>query len=136
MRSEPTYRGLVHWPLALGLAVVALVRPVMNIFGVMDDIKPVGPLVVTVLITVVWIVAVTLARVPQPLLTLVAAGIGYVVLAIAVSGIASPLKDGQLEGPLANPIAIVPMLIVNTVWGLIAGLLAIGWQRSRAGKQT
>lgn len=124
MCRQSTYAAQVHWPLALGLAAIALVRPILNVFGVMDDVKPVGPLVVTLLITVVWIVVVVMARVPQPLPTLVVAGVAYAVLAIALSGILSPLVDGELKGPLVNPIAIVPMLIVNALWGLVAGLIA------------
>lgn len=114
----------IRWPLVIALGAFALVRPVMNIFGVMDDVKPVGPLVVTLVISVAWISVVVIIRDPRPLLTLVLAGLAYAVLAIALSGIVSPIKDGHLEGPLANPIAIVPVLCVNALWGLITGLVA------------
>ena len=50
-------------------------------------------------------------------------------LAIALSGIVSPLKDGELQGPLANPTAIVPVLAVNALWGLLTGLVATGLRR-------
>lgn len=116
----------VRWPLAVSLGVLALVRPVLNIFGVMDDVKPLGPIVVTALITVVWVAAVLLARDPNPVRTLVITGLVYGVLAIALSGIVSPIKDGELQGPLTNPIAVPAVLVVNAVWGLVAGLVAAG----------
>lgn len=122
----------VRWPLVVGLGAVALVRPVLNIFEVMDDVKPAGPLVVTAVITVVWVVAVLVAREPHPVRTLVYAGLTYAVLAIALSGIVSPIKDGELQGPLTNPAAIVGVLAVNALWGLVAGVIAQALRRGRA----
>lgn len=119
----------IRWPLATGLGLVALMRPVLNIFGVMDEVKPAGPVVATVAISAVWVVTILLARAPRPVLTLVVAGLSYGVLAIALSGIVSPIKDGELRGPLATPIAIVPVLTVNALWGLLTGLVAAGLRR-------
>ena len=39
--------------------------------------------------------------------------------------------DGELQGPLAHPVAIVPVLLVNALWGLIAGLLAVSAAKLR-----
>ncbi|MGO1320278.1 MAG: hypothetical protein ACTII7_04265 [Galactobacter sp.] len=52
-------------------------------------------------------------------------GLTYAVLAMLISAVVSPILDSQLNGPLANPIAIVPMLAVNAGWGLLAGALAL-----------
>jgi hypothetical protein len=76
-------------------------------------------------VTAVWVLVVGLGRVAQPVLTLVGAGLAYGVFAIALSGILSPILSGELQGPLAMPIAIVPMLLVNALWGLVAGGLAL-----------
>lgn len=136
MTSTPSVRTDLRWALVIALGALALVRPVLNILGALDDVKPVGPLVVTVAITAVWIAVVVLARAPRPVHTLVLAGITYAVLALALSGILSPIVDDELRGPLANPIAILPMLVVNALWGLLAGLLAAALQGATGREST
>lgn len=122
----------LRWPLVLGLGAFGLVRPVLNITGVAEDLgKPLTPVLATIGISLVWIVAVGLARVAEPVLTLVFAGIAYGVFAIIVSAILSPILLGELHGPLANPASIVGVLAVNALWGLITGLLALGVRRLR-----
>ena len=117
----------VSWLLAGILGVVALIRPVVRIVASESgyELSPVFPILLTLGITVVWIIAVVTSRTGSPVLTLVAAGLVYGVLSIALSGILSPILDGELQGPLANPVAIVPVLLVNALWGLVAGLLAL-----------
>jgi hypothetical protein len=41
-----------------------------------------------------------------------------------LSGILSPIMDGRFDGPLAYPIAVLPMLVVNAAWGAFAGVIA------------
>lgn len=129
----PRSAEALSWPVILGLAVIALARPVTNV--VLDQLAldpgPVVPLAWTAVITALWVAVVGIGRVARPLLTLVLVGLAYGVLALALSGILSPLLLGHLSGPLANPLAIVPMLLVNALWGLIAGLLALLVQRGR-----
>ena len=146
-RARCSYRGdmdkirHLQWPLVLGLGALALIRPLMNIVGVMPRIEPVGPLAVTALISLVWIAVVGLTRVAQPVLTLVFAGLVYGVFSIVLSAILSPILTGELQGPLATPfaVAVIPVLAVNAVWGALAGVLAAGLQRATgrtAGRST
>ena len=65
----------IWWPLAIGLGLFALIRPVLNIFGVMEEVKPAGPIIATLLISAVWVVAILWTRAPRPVLTLVVAGL-------------------------------------------------------------
>ncbi len=127
----------LHWPLILGLGALALVRPVMNIVGLTDQIgRPLGPILVTVGISVVWIAAVALTRVARPVLTLVLAGLTYGVLSIVLSGVLSPILTGELQGPLSRPFTIIPVLAVNLLWGAVTGVIATSLQQllpSRAG---
>ena len=119
--------------LILGLGLLALVRPLASIVVEQSghELGAAPRLLLTAAITLVWVAAVGLGRAPRPLLTLVLAGLVYAVAAIVLSGILSPLLLGHLSGPLAQPLAIVPMLLVNALWGLIAGLLALGVRRLR-----
>lgn len=52
------------------------------------------------------------------------AGLSYALFAIIISGIASPLIDGTLQGPLTNPLAMISVFAINAVWGLIVGVIA------------
>ncbi|WP_220133063.1 hypothetical protein [Streptomyces ipomoeae] len=116
-------------PLIGGLTAIALVRPLFSVVGLSDALgKPVTPLVLTAVISLAWIVLVGLRRVPEPVLTLVAAGVAYSLAAVVLSGILSPILLGRLEGPLARPYAIVPMTVFNAVWGAVCGLLALAVQ--------
>jgi hypothetical protein len=133
MNSLSTTVKALNWPLILGLGTTALIRPLVRIVEDRSeaDLSPLVPIVMTLCITMVWIAAVGFTRVREPLLTLVCTGLTYGVLAILLSAILSPILTGHLDGPLAHPIAIVPVLIVNAIWGLVAGAIALGIQRAR-----
>jgi hypothetical protein len=66
-------------------------------------------------------------------LTLVVVGLTYAVLSMLLAAVLSPLLTGEAQGPLANPVAIVPVLLTNAVWGALAGLLALAVRRARDG---
>jgi hypothetical protein len=125
---DPTYTVKnLPWPLILGLAAVALVRPLLSIVGVMHDLgKPYAPVLITVVISLIWIAAVGLSSVPNPVLTLVFAGLTYGLLSIVLSGVLSPILDGELKGPLATPVGVgvVAVLVTNALWGAVTGALA------------
>jgi hypothetical protein len=116
----------LHWPLIVGLGALALIQPVMNVTGLMERLgRPFGPILVTVLISLAWLAIVVLARIREPLLTLVFTGLTYGAFAILISAILSPILMGQLIGPITNPVAIVSVLITNAIWGALVGLCAL-----------
>lgn len=122
----------LHWGLILGLGALALIRPLLNIVGLMDGLgRPFGPLLITGLISLVWLVIVVTSNVRQPLLTLVWTGIAYGVFAILLSAFLSPILDGALRGPLTNPFALLSVLITNAMWGGAVGLVALAVQQGR-----
>lgn len=116
----------LHWPLIIGLGALALIRPLLNITGAMDRLgRPFGPLLMTGLISVAWLVIVVLARVRNPLLTLICTGITYGIFAILLSAILSPILTGALAGPITHPFAVVSVLITNAIWGGMVGLIGL-----------
>ncbi|MFT3889857.1 MAG: hypothetical protein QM713_17070 [Arachnia sp.] len=123
----------LHWPLIAGLGALALVRPLVSIVEHQLDVSdpPAVPIVITLVISAVWIAVVGLRETACPVLTLLFTGLTYAVLSIILSGILSPILTGELQGPLAMPIAIVPILLTNAAWGLAAGGLALLLQRLR-----
>ena len=123
----------VSWPLVLGLGAFALIRPVTRLVATQlaVDLPTLVPLALTVVITTVWVAVVGLGRTSSPVLTLLFSGLTYALLSLVVSGVVSPILDGELRGPLASPAAIIPFLALNAGWGLLAGFLALGVQRAR-----
>ncbi|MFE4670600.1 hypothetical protein ACFRI7_37160 [Streptomyces sp. NPDC056716] len=118
-------RGL-NWTLVGVLTAVALVRPLFSVAGLSDVLgKPATPLILTAGISLTWILVVGLRRDLEPLLTLIAAGVVYALAVTVLSAILSPLILGRLEGPLARPYAIVPLLLTHIMWGAVCGALAL-----------
>ncbi|MCC9197135.1 hypothetical protein QNO08_15970 [Arthrobacter sp. zg-Y820] len=81
---------------------------------------PSGLWLLTALISLAWIGVVGLGRVPRPVLTLTLAGLAYGLHIISFSAVVSTVLTGTVQGPLAMPIAVVPILIMNGLWGLLA----------------
>lgn len=130
----------LSWPLIVLLGVLALVRPVLSITGLMEVLgRPWAPVAATVVISIVWLAAVVWRRDARPVLTLTCAGLVYGVLAVVLSAVLSPVLHGQLMGPLASPggVGVVMVLVVNAAWGAAVGLLAraVGSRRRQAAGQ-
>jgi len=130
-------KGKVHLPLAIGLAALALIRPLMSMLGLLEKIgQPLASITVTIIISAIWIGAAVLLRVENPLKTLLYTGIIYGVFAIVISAILSPILEGRLQGPITNPFAIVSVLLTNAIWGLVTGGIAIAIRKSVDGART
>ena len=123
-------KGKLNLPLVFGLAALALIRPLMSMLGLLEEIgQPFASISVTILISIIWIGIVVLSRVRNPLKTLMCTGIAYGVFAIIISAIVSPILEGQLQGPITNPFAMISVLVTNTIWGLITGFIAAAIQK-------
>ncbi|SEH02626.1 hypothetical protein SAMN05444920_12853 [Nonomuraea solani] len=115
----------LNWLLIVGLAAIALIRPLFSMAGLSDALgKPATPLVLTGLISLAWILIVGLTRVRRPVLTLALAGLLYGVVATATSGMA-------MRGAPALIFGSASILITNLAWGAACGLLALLLQRLR-----
>jgi hypothetical protein len=133
--STPNPLTSISWPVAATLGMVALIRPVFSITGADQWLgKPLTPILLTVVISVVWILVAGLGRLRSPFLTLLAAGALYAVASTILSAVVSPMLTGELQGPLANPFALVSVLGINLLWGAITGALA--WLLDRARRRS
>lgn len=112
--------------LILTLGAIALIRPLLKITGIIDIFgnKARGSLLMTLIVSGIWIFIVVKNKLENPVLTLVYAGLCYGIIAIILSGILSPILTGRLQGPLVFPPAIFMVLLTNIIWGFIAGLIA------------
>ncbi len=125
----------LRWALTAFLGAVALVRPLLSIAGAYDFLGgATGRVVVTVLIAAIWIGAAVILRVPNPLLTLAAAGAAYGVFTIVLQQIMWNLVLGEVpaEAPDTAPILVISwiaILVTNTIYGAVLGLVATGLGR-------
>jgi len=123
------------WALIVTLGIVALVRPVLSILDVYDSgplEKPVGPILFTVLIAVVWLSAAVLLRVEKPVEVLALAGVAYGVFALVLNLILNLFMDSAEIPPVPGMIGI---LIFNALEGVVLGVIALGLLRLRARRQ-
>lgn len=123
-----TYLRQISWKVALALALVCLIRPLLSIAGVSETIKPVGPIVVTVMIAFIWIGVALKMKLKNPVATLALAGGFYGVFAALLPVLVSltfPEKDPEML-PLPGVIAVV---VMNVLWGAVLGLIAVLFRR-------
>lgn len=114
----------MNYRLAALLGFLGLARPVLSIVGAYDSgplAKPVGPLLLTALISLVWVAAAVWRRPPNPVLTLAAAGVAYAVLAILLNLSLQPFLDSAEFIPLPGYLAIP---VFNALQGAVLGLIA------------
>jgi len=113
--------------LILSLGAIALLRPIMKITGIIHLLinEQFGSILMTILISLVWLIIVVKKKSQHPIQILVFAGISYAIFATILSAILSPTLTGQLQGPLTNPLALISIIATNIIWGLIIGVIAI-----------
>lgn len=118
------------------LAILGLVRPLLSILGVYGNFEgPWGPILVTIFIAAIWVGAVVIGGVPNPLVTLAVVGGVYGVLAIVLQ---QTMWNVFLEGPPEGAPSSVPIMMIgwvsiiatNMIWGAILGVVALGVRRS------
>ena len=136
VRQETSLR----WGLIFALAVLGLIRPLLSILGVYGSFEgPWGPILVTTFIAAIWVGAMIMGGVPNPLLTLAVVGAVYGVLAILLQ---QTMWNLFLSGPPAGASPWVPILVTswisliatNTIWGAFLGLVAAGIRRLLPGR--
>lgn len=114
-------RPAVSWPLVAGLGGLALLWPLAELTGMVDALGASAAwLLVGGTVTVVWVGAVGLGRVPRPVLTLTLAGVvyGLVIVALAL------LLRLERIGVAPTAVGVAVELTRSTVHGAVAGLLA------------
>jgi hypothetical protein len=119
------------WSLIVGLGCLALIHPLLNITGLMERFGgPIGPLLVTALVSASWVATVVLGGVRAPLTTLALTGLAAGLAALAVGALLAPALTGWPPGLMLNPIAVTAVLAINTLWGTLAGFVALALQRA------
>jgi hypothetical protein len=128
-RAASTDRAGISWPLVAGLASMALLWPLTGLTGIGGTGAP-RALGIVALTAVVWIGVVGFGRVPRPVLTLTMTGLAFGVVALVVSTLVGGIGPG---GDGAPAWTAVPALAMDAGWGALAGVIALGVQKARAG---
>ncbi len=125
-------RTNISWSLVAVLAALGLIRPALSIAGAYEILggRPLGPVIVTALLAVLWVGVVVVSRAPNPLFTLVAAGVSYGVLTIILQQVIWNLfLGGPPEGaPSSVPILVVSwvaIVVTSAIWGALLGVVAL-----------
>jgi hypothetical protein len=118
------------WPLILSLAAVALVRPVVKVFGDVFnyDVSPLVTILLTVAIAGVWIGVAVKLKVKKPVLVLAVTGVVYAVSSIAMAVIiqlvAPDLGDGEAQISVLLTAGLIATTIFNVIYGGFLGFVA------------
>lgn len=128
---EPFHPGGPDLRLVLGLGSLTLLYPILNIATNLLGFQGAARLPLNswlwLAIAVVWVLVVWLTRAARPVLTLVLTGVaGGVLTALVVSVVQIFFSGGP--GLLTAPVAIVSIIVMNTVGGAVCGLIARGLQ--------
>lgn len=114
-----------------GLACLALLYPILAVtFHAFDTASALTAPINTWLwlaVGVAWILIVWLTRTLSPVLTLVLTGAAGGVLTVLAVGIIQVAFSGS-AGLLTAPVGIVALIALNTLGGLVCGLIAWGLQ--------
>lgn len=135
-QSDTTHDDTEHllselpWKLIVPLGALGLVRTIPGIIGSEEPLW-ISILVILLLptVTAIWIGVVIFRRVPHPFVTLVCTGGMYGVWAIALNVAIQGNFSKLSHGPVGILGGIVAILVVNLIWGAIAGLIAVGIRR-------
>lgn len=118
------------WNIIIILALVQFIRPVLSIAGAFDNFKA-GPLIVTAVVTVVWIAVA--AKVREPVKVLAAAGVVYAIISMLTAVFLQLFFTQSAEDaapvPLLLTVGLVAAAIYNAAWGALLGLVAMAIRR-------
>jgi hypothetical protein len=128
MEAEETSRN-IPWGLVSILAAINLIRPLLSIAGLFDDLRPAGPIVATAIIAIIWVGIAVFKRLRNPILVLAAAGAVYAVASILLAVIIRLIFPGAAEEGAAPLLVLltaglVSSIALNALWGAFLGLIA------------
>lgn len=118
------------WRLILLLGLVALIRPIIKILADFNnfEISPAITIIITSVIAAIWIGAVVIQKLRDPIITLAAAGAVYgiasIIIAVIIQSIAPESGSEEATIPFLLTIGFVATTLYNIVWGGLLGLIA------------
>lgn len=128
-------RPPIVWPAVFGLGALVLLWPLTSLTGVADAIGPaVRAVAVITLIGAAWIGVVGLSPLARPVLTLTLTGVAGGFYLTAAQMVATAASAGGVS--LLSVVGLADLVVRGAFGGVLAGLVAAGVQRLRAGRTT
>jgi drug/metabolite transporter (DMT)-like permease len=122
------------WKLIFILALIQLSRPILSTAGFFDGFRPLGPIIATALIALVWVGVAVIGGVREPVKVLAVAGATYAVIGVAMAVFLQTFFTWSPEETASIPILLTAGLIggivVNAIWGAFLGFVAIGIKKA------
>ncbi|HMR49948.1 MAG TPA: hypothetical protein PKE40_11860 [Arachnia sp.] len=126
-----THTPRIDLRLVGGLACLALLYPILGVildaFGAASALTAPIDTWLWLGVGVAWTLIVWLTRAPSPVLTLVITGAAGGVLTVLAVGIIQVVYSGSAS-LLTAPAGIAALVVLNTLGGLVCGLIAWGLQ--------
>jgi len=127
-KANPSFFENLPWGLIVFLAVIQLVRPVLSTMGVFDDIRPLGPIITTVIIALIWVSAAVFKKLESPVKVFMVSGVVYAVLSIVMAVFLQTAFDWSEDETVSIPVlltaGLMGALATNIIWGGVLGLIA------------
>lgn len=123
------------WTLIVSLGVLALIRPVVKVFGdVFDyDVSALATIIITAAIAITWIGVVVKLNTKRPVIVLAVSGVVYavlsIVMAVAIQLFAPDLGDDDAKISVLLTAGLIASSIFNFIYGAFLGLIASLIQR-------
>ncbi|HIZ34751.1 MAG TPA: hypothetical protein H9815_03145 [Candidatus Ruania gallistercoris] len=131
--AQPAHspRPPIVWPAVFGLGALVLLWPLTSLTGVADTIGPaVRAIAVIALIGAAWIGVAGFSPLPRPVLTLTLTGVAGGLYLTAAQLLTSAASSGV---SLLSVAVLADLVVRGAFGGVLAGLVAAGVQRLRAG---
>jgi drug/metabolite transporter (DMT)-like permease len=122
------------WKLIFILALIQLTRPILSTAGFFDGFRPLGPIIATAVIALIWISVAVVENVKEPVRVLAMAGASYAVIGVAMAVFLqafftwSPEETASI--PLLLTAGLIGGIVVNVIWGALLGLVATGIKKA------
>ncbi|ACZ30768.1 hypothetical protein Xcel_1745 [Xylanimonas cellulosilytica DSM 15894] len=125
----------VAWRTAVGLGLVALVLPIVEVVAraIGAELPMTVRPAVMLGISLVWIVVVAARRWTPAVPTLMAAGLVQALAGAVLALGTTWIFDGLPGGPLVRPTQLLVALAAGALWGLVCGAMALALQNARKG---
>ena len=96
--------------------------------GVFDDIRPLGPIITTVIIALIWVSAAVFKKLESPVKVFMVSGVVYAVLSIVMAVFLQTAFDWSEDETVSIPVlltaGLMGALATNIIWGGVLGLIA------------
>lgn len=124
------------WILIVSLGVLALIRPVVKVFGDVFgyNVSTLATIVITAVIAVTWIGIIVKLNTKRPVIVLAVSGLVYAVLsigmAVAIQLFAPDLGDDDAKISVLLTAGLIASTIFNFIYGAFLGFIASLIQRA------